>query len=389
MRLQLPGKGSAWVTSEGRELDLYGYPTAKPSDKTISAWAPSEEGKTFVIHWSISGDQLNQMLLAQGTVDGSLLNACVNMHTTEQHDPERQYKFRGFTRKSGTNAFVFKKIELTDDDSALDDYAGTSELGTFKLSIWKSKYKKSAQTGGCGESDPSSDTGWHPGETCVPDVIHESAAKGHWVRCGLPLFLLLALTDPEDHLRAKGLVPPELENGAIAAGTLEATTPFPSQPHEEGTNDGICPSSVPIPPEAINDGLDPSSASIVPGSVQNPPNVPTTPEKEQVTPGNHPLPSDEANKDESGSFEALLDLEQAMREVKAVKIEAEDTVRDARTRLEYLARLKALDEERADIKRKLESQPISVRSAKRVKREDMQPTIPILTPGEVVDCTHL
>ncbi|KDQ14877.1 hypothetical protein BOTBODRAFT_174393 [Botryobasidium botryosum FD-172 SS1] len=121
---------SAWIMSEGKELQEFKPEIQGDDDSSISCWIPSEEGKKFEVHWR----DIHGGIPTSGDVniDGSLVGGRLSLHglkrTTlcvkglEISDHERQ-------------PFLFSKLQTTDDESA-NVHVGP-DFGAISLSIWR------------------------------------------------------------------------------------------------------------------------------------------------------------------------------------------------------------------------------------------------------------
>ncbi|KAI0772789.1 hypothetical protein BD413DRAFT_34186 [Trametes elegans] len=137
MPLELNGY-TAHICCDDKELEMYDIEVEKGN--TVTCWIPSEEGKTFTLHW---GDESASTKMSVGiTVDGRSV-------TRMSHDCQRDRACTGVHAAAGLKRpFVFSRLVLTDDDD-LAHVPVCEALGTIKLAMHRVQYFINPRPGAC------------------------------------------------------------------------------------------------------------------------------------------------------------------------------------------------------------------------------------------------
>ncbi|EIW53414.1 uncharacterized protein TRAVEDRAFT_40106 [Trametes versicolor FP-101664 SS1] len=123
MPLELNGY-SAHVNCDGKELET--YDVRMEDERTISCWIPSEEGKTFIVHWG--DDSSSTTMRVDIFMDGRKVEVFA-------HENKKTEYCRGAIETSDSlRPFLFAPLVLTDDDALLhSDVSG--DLGTIHVQM--------------------------------------------------------------------------------------------------------------------------------------------------------------------------------------------------------------------------------------------------------------
>ncbi|KAL1948508.1 hypothetical protein VTO73DRAFT_12583 [Trametes versicolor] len=123
MPLELNGY-SAHVNCDGKELET--YDVRMEDERTISCWIPSEEGKTFIVHWG--DDSSSTTMRVDIFMDGRKVEVLA-------HENKKTEYCRGAIETSDSlRPFLFAPLVLTDDDALLhSDVSG--DIGTIHVEM--------------------------------------------------------------------------------------------------------------------------------------------------------------------------------------------------------------------------------------------------------------
>lgn len=137
----------------------------------MTCWIPSEAGKKFEIRGEISEPQ-RRGIKSVAFVDGHECPPWV------VHPPwTGTLEFDCLSNQKVKTAVMFKDIDFTDDDSALDNDSG--DIGQIVMKLQRGKFTKVRKARSARSESPSSDT------LCAPeDKVHERLKKGRRHRVG-------------------------------------------------------------------------------------------------------------------------------------------------------------------------------------------------------------
>jgi len=148
---------SAWIVSEGKELEEFKPEVEGDDGRTMTCWVPSELGKKFEIHWK----DINGGVATRGNVevDGNEVDNRIISGVEGEN-----ISLEGYVSYGEIRPFTFSKLQVTDDDSA--NFHTTPNLGAISLSISR------VIVGESEDYDPP------PIEADAHDPVHERSKKG-------------------------------------------------------------------------------------------------------------------------------------------------------------------------------------------------------------------
>ncbi|KAG2053705.1 hypothetical protein BDR06DRAFT_952546 [Suillus hirtellus] len=130
------GDLSAYVFIDDQELPEYAVvASSTPTENRITCWIASEEGKKFGVRWMNAAEQ-SWGIRAEVSVDG----VCCSGQTARPGwvgTKERTYLSDDLV----TRDFMFSNIQLTDDDSMLDDQ-NSKDIGQIVLRVETGELRK-------------------------------------------------------------------------------------------------------------------------------------------------------------------------------------------------------------------------------------------------------
>ncbi|TFK35790.1 hypothetical protein BDQ12DRAFT_687554 [Crucibulum laeve] len=131
---------SAWVTVDDAELPIYGVEVDHHQNR-VSAWIPSEAGKSFTVHWK--DNNLTSHSAGYVSVDGVNCGGRV----LYRHGTGETTQRGVYTSATTLRPFMFSSLNLTDDDSYLGS-ASSENIGEILLEIsWIEPGQKSVLAG--------------------------------------------------------------------------------------------------------------------------------------------------------------------------------------------------------------------------------------------------
>ncbi|KIM80415.1 hypothetical protein PILCRDRAFT_822544 [Piloderma croceum F 1598] len=126
---------SAWISVDGATLKEYNVEVS--NGKSATCWIASEAGKRFTVNWRDS----NRSSMISGLV--KLDGIPCGGHTVSPALPGMPLmpvtvqKSTVPTSIMTEKPFLFSPLELTDDDSFLDQHVAVNNLGEISIEIWK------------------------------------------------------------------------------------------------------------------------------------------------------------------------------------------------------------------------------------------------------------
>ncbi|KAG0708125.1 hypothetical protein DFH29DRAFT_893071 [Suillus ampliporus] len=130
------GDLSACVFIDGQELTEYDVIiSSTPTENRITCWIASEEGKKFGVRWTCTAKQ-SCSIRGVVSVDGV---CCPGK--TARPDWVGTMEYTCLSNDTVTRDFMFSNIELTDDDSMLNDQ-DSNDIGQIVLEVKTGKRKK-------------------------------------------------------------------------------------------------------------------------------------------------------------------------------------------------------------------------------------------------------